>query len=132
MLGLPTPERLNIVSISVDMMQHTHYPHNPGRHDTIQGPITNIKQLTTAYPQQFNHIGKFKEPARLYLKDDAVPYCDAPRKTSIHFRPKIKAELSRMEHDGIIWKVIEHTDWCSSLVYVAKQDGSLRICLGPP
>ena len=28
-------------------------------------------------------------------------------------------------------KVEEHTDWCSSLAYSTKKDGSLRICLDP-
>ena len=36
-----------------------------------------------------------------------------------------------MEDTGIIWKVREHTDWCSSIVYSTKRDGSLRICLDP-
>ena len=36
-----------------------------------------------------------------------------------------------MESDGIIKKVEHHTDWCSSVTYVSKHDGSLRICLDP-
>ena len=62
-----------------------------------------------------------------------MPSCDAPRKVSIHLKPKIKAELQKMEKDGIVRKlgVNEHSDWCSSLVYVTKADGSLRCCLDP-
>ena len=36
-----------------------------------------------------------------------------------------------MEQKGIICKVNTHTDWCSSLTYAIKQDGSLRVCLDP-
>ena len=36
-----------------------------------------------------------------------------------------------MEHQGVISKVTEHTDWCSSLAYSTKKDGSLRICIDP-
>ena len=36
-----------------------------------------------------------------------------------------------MEDTGIIRKVREHTDWCSSIVYSTKRDGSLRTCLDP-
>ena len=36
-----------------------------------------------------------------------------------------------MESDGIIKNVEHHTDWCSSVTYVSKHDGSLRICLDP-
>lgn len=36
-----------------------------------------------------------------------------------------------MVEQGVIRKVEEHTDWCSSLTYSTKKDGSLRICLDP-
>ena len=36
-----------------------------------------------------------------------------------------------MEKRGVIRKVSEHTDWCSSLAYSVKKDGSLRICIDP-
>jgi hypothetical protein len=37
--------------------------------------------------------------------------------------------IERMEKIGVIEKVKEHTDWCSSLAFAEKKDGSLRICL---
>ena len=36
-----------------------------------------------------------------------------------------------MESQGIIRKVTGHSDWCSSMTYVTKKDGSLRMCLDP-
>ena len=36
-----------------------------------------------------------------------------------------------MEADGVIRKVTEYTEWCSSLAYSKKKDGSLRICIDP-
>ena len=36
-----------------------------------------------------------------------------------------------MEKQGVTRKVSEHTDWCSSLAYSVKKDGSLRICIDP-
>lgn len=36
-----------------------------------------------------------------------------------------------MEKRGIIKKVIEPTNWVSSLVIVKKTNGSLRICIDP-
>ena len=99
----------------------------------IKDPIKSVQQLKEAYPNQFDRIGKLKEPAKLYTIENAMPTCDAPRRVSIHLKPKIKHELSKMEQDGIIRKldVNEHSDWCSSLVYVTKSNGDLRICLDP-
>jgi hypothetical protein len=127
--GLPTLRRRNIISLNVNTL--TTHPTPSDKPSSIQTPITSISQLKSAYPNQFDRIGNFKEPARLHLKDDAIPFCDAPRKTSINLKPKIKEELRKMEENGVIRKVTEHSDWCSSLAYVTKQDGTLRICLDP-
>ena len=69
--------------------------------------------------------------AHLYLKEDAKPTIDAPRKCSIHLQPKLQAELDKMEKDGVIRPVTNHTDWCGSITTSVKKDGSLRICLDP-
>lgn len=125
-IGLPTCQKLDIVSLHLDSMTQARSPVNQSKE-----PLTSIENLKAAYPNHFDRIGQFKEPAKLHLKEGAIPSCDAPRKVSIHLKPKIKAELTKMEQDGIIRKVEEHSDWCSSLVYVTKADGSLRICLDP-
>ena len=120
-LGLPACLKMNIVSIHLDASKHE------------TQPLTSVQQLQSIFPNQFDKIGKMKEPAKLYIKEGAIPHCDAPRKVSIHLKPKIKKELMDMEEQGIIRKldINEHSDWCSSLVYVTKNDGSLRICLDP-
>ena len=83
------------------------------------------------YPNQFDHIGDFHGDAKLHLKENVEPYIDAPRKWPIHLKDKIKTELENMEQQSIIRRVEEHTDWCSSLAFSTKSDGSIRICLDP-
>ena len=46
-------------------------------------------------------------------------------------RDAVKAELDEMVSQGIIQKVDEPTDWGSSIVYVRKSYGKLRLCLDP-
>ena len=43
----------------------------------------------------------------------------------------MKAELDKMEANGIIEKVDQPTPWVNSMVVVEKRDGSVRICLEP-
>ena len=117
-IGLPTCERLNIVTINVD-------------HISPSVPISNIDDLTQLYPNQFDTTGSFKGTAMLRLKDDAVPFIDAPRKCPLHIKDELKAEIDKMEGQQVIRKVDEHTDWVFSLAYTTKRDGSLRICLDP-
>ena len=118
-IGLPTCEQLNIVTINVDQIS----PSVP--------TINSIDDLTHQYPKLFDTIGNFKGIAKLKLKDDAIPFIDAPRKCPIHIKDDLKAELDKMERQEVIRKVDEHTDWVSSLAYTTKRDGSLRICLDP-
>ena len=65
------------------------------------------------------------------LKDDAIPFIDAPPKCLIHIKNELKAQLDKMERQEVIRKVDEQTDWVSSLAYTTKRDRSLRICLDP-
>ena len=120
-LGLPACTRMKIVSLHLDAVEKANEP------------ITSVQKLQSMYPEQFDKVGKMKEPAKLYIKEGAIPHCDAPRKVSVHLKPKVKKELMDMEEQGIIRKldISEHSDWCSSRVYVTKNDGSLRICLDP-
>ena len=83
-IGLPTCERLNIVTINVD-------------HISPSVAISNIDDLTQLYPNQFDTIGSFKGTAMLRLKDDAVPLIDAPRKCPLHIKDELKAEIDKME-----------------------------------
>lgn len=119
-LGLPTCEKLHLVAITcqrVELHQVT--------------AITSTAELVKQFPEQFDRIGQFVQPAQILLRPDAQPHIDRPRKCSISLLPRIKTELQRMEDVGVIRRVKEHTDWCSSLVYSTKKDGSIRVCLDP-
>ena len=120
-LGLPTREALNLVTINSQLESMV----------TTPVKITSVQDLINMYPGQFDTVGNFAEPVKIRLKEDAEPHVDRPRKCNINLKPKIEAELKQMEDTGIIRKVREHTDWCSSIVYSTKRDGSLRICLDP-
>ena len=119
-LGLPMCEALKLISVNC-------------RVETIKATteIQTVADLQRLYPEQFDTIGSFKEPAKIILKAGAEPHIDRPRKYSIHLQPKIEAELKSMQDLGVIRRVTEHTDWCSSIVYSTKKDGSLRVCLDP-
>ena len=94
-------------------------------------PINNTKDLIEAYPDQFDRIGNFAGEYHIVLRPNNHPIVHAPRKCSIHIRDEVKAELNEMVSQGIIQKVDEPTDWVSSIVYVCKSNGKLRLCLDP-
>ena len=104
-------------------------PHCTSEED--KGPINSIVELTNSYTNQFDRIGHFKSDHHIVLKPDHHPVIHAPRNCPIHLRDDIEEELKTMESQGIIRKVSEPTEWVSSIVYIQKKNGKLRLCLDP-
>ena len=119
-LGLKTCKDLNLITINL-------IENKP----KVVEPVTNLESIVSTFPKCFDRIGEFEGEIKLNLKDDAIPYIAPPRKCSIHMKDKIRDELQNMVKKGIIKEVHEHTDWCSNVCFVTKQDGSLRVCLDP-
>ena len=54
-----------------------------------------------------------------------------PRKCPIALHLKVKEHLDKMECLGVITHVDEPMDWVSSITYIQKANGKLRLCLDP-
>ena len=118
-IGLPTSEQLKLVTINVGAV-------------TKKKPTNNTNDLKDGWPLCSNRpFGDMPGDADLYAKENAESFIDPPRKWSIHMLEKLKAEIDRMENIGVLQKVTEHSDWCSSMTYSVKRDGSLRVCIDP-
>ena len=93
--------------------------------------VQSVSQdLKTKYKERFNGLGSLGDPYIIKLKPDATPYSiTTPRRVPIPLRGKVRAELERMEKQGVITKIEEPTDWCAAMVVVPKPDGRVRICV---
>lgn len=65
------------------------------------------------------HINLKKEVNPQFFKSCSLPYA---------LRRKVASELDRMSREGILFPV-SHSDWTTTVVFVLKPDGRLRICL---
>jgi len=103
------------------------------RVDEIKVEPNSMTELFKQYEDTFEEeLGGLNEkPVKLVMKDDAQPVQNAPRRIPFAQHDRVKAELDRMEGQGIISKVDGPTDWISSMVVVEKLSGDLRICLDP-
>ena len=108
------------------------------QHNLLGPPAIKDLEIITAvevnvpdhYPALFNGLGTFKGEYVINLKSNAQPFSlFTPRNVPIPLREKVKQELLRMDHLGVILRVTEPTPWCAAMVVVPKPSGSVHICV---
>ena len=94
--------------------------------------LTTTESIMQEYADVFDNktLGCLPVQHTTNLKEDAKPVIHAPRKIPVAIRSKVKEELDRMQHLGVIEPVEEPTDWVSSMVKITKPNKT-RICLDP-
>ena len=116
-VGLPTCKRLEPITTNCNAVKK-----EPAvRVNAPTADLKSVRGLKNAYPKQFDALGDFKHPAKLFIKKDGRPFIDPPRKYPIHVKKKLRLELKKMEANGVIRPVTQHTDWCSSLAFSTKK-----------
>ncbi len=65
--------------------------------------------------------------AKLHLIDHAKPKFCKPRNVPYSLRPKVEAELERLEAEGILSRVAI-SEWATPIVPIVKKSGDVRIC----
>ena len=93
--------------------------------------ISERDELIETYSDVFEGLGLLPGKHTIHLKNDVCPVIHSTRKVPHRLREQLKAELDKMERDGIIQRVTAPTDWVSPLVLVMKKGGNIRICLDP-
>ena len=126
-LGLRACEQMHVVTINaIKSSANCSVPAGTAQKTTV----LSINDIKKHFPDQYDRIGSFQGKASLFLKRDARPSIDAPRKCSIHRKAKLQQKLDTMEI-RIIRKIEHHTDWYSSITTSVKKDGSVPVCLDP-
>ena len=97
---------------------------------TPQGVMQQkVDQLLQQYESVFSErVGTLKgHKADLKVEEGCQPSFHKPRQVPYALRPKVEAELTRLEKDGILSKV-EYSEWATPIVPVVKRNGSVRVC----
>ena len=91
--------------------------------------IKSTDDLMREFPDRFTGIGKFPGEYKIQLHPDAHLVIHAPKKCPIALCPKVKEHLVKMEALGVITHADQPPDWVSSITYIQKANGELRLCL---
>ena len=90
---------------------------------------TRLQEILDKYSDVFEEdIGLLKTTkAKLNLKENSQPnFCKA-RQVPYALRPKVEAELIKLQNDGILTKV-DWSEWATPVVPVIKKNGTVRLC----
>ena len=88
-----------------------------------------VDQLLQKYESVFSEgVGTLKgHKADLKVEEGCQPSFHKPRQVPYALCPRVEAELTRLEEDGILSKV-EYNEWATPIVPVVKRNGSVRVC----
>ena len=99
---------------------------------TSTPPTFDPRQL---YADRFTGLGCMSGEYSIKLKPDAQPYAVfAPRRVPVNLMQPLKAELEKLEREGVIQRVDEPTSWCAPIVVVPKRTAGteapkIRLCV---
>ena len=88
-----------------------------------------VDQLLQKYESVFSEgVGTLKDhKVDLGVEENCQPSFHKPRQVPYALRPKVEAELTCLEKDGILSKV-EYSESATLIVPVAKCNRSVRVC----
>ena len=90
---------------------------------------SELEDMLKEYESVFTDgVGTLKDhKANLKIEENCQPRFHKARQVPYALRPKVEAELRRLEEQGILSKV-EYSEWATPIVPVMKRNGSVRIC----
>ena len=93
-----------------------------------------VKDLKEKYKSVFNYTDELKVMAGPAMKIELVEnapirpmHVNTPRRTAYAYQKAAKEELDRLEHLGVIEKVQGGSEWISSMSFVPKPNGTMRL-----
>lgn len=89
------------------------------------------QKVLSKYLDLFEGLGDLGDPLHLEIDDTVKPVQIPPRRIPEIFKQPLKDHLRELEEQGIIQKVVEPTEWVSSIVVNKKSNGKMRLCLDP-
>ena len=86
--------------------------------------------MLSKYNNIFTGLGCIKRKCHIHTDPKVRPVIDPTRRISYAMCNQVKAEIDKMEEQGVIVKQHDPTPWVNSITIVRKP-GKVRVCLNP-
>ena len=90
-----------------------------------------MEDLKKLYPNLFDRLGSLKGAYNIRVDPTVKPATHARRKVPIESKEAIDKELEYLIEEEIIMEQVEPTPWVSSVTFLRKLNGEVRVCLDP-
>ena len=100
--------------------------HQPG---TVS--CTTVEDIKKLNPNSFDRLGSLKGEYNIQMDPTVKPATHARRKVPIESKEAIDKELDYLIEEEIIMEQVEPTPWVSSVTFLMKPNGEVRVCLNP-
>ena len=100
--------------------------HEPG---TVS--CKTVEDLKKLYPNSFDRLGSLKGAYNIRVDPSVKPATHAGKKVPIESKEAIDRELDYLIEEEIITEQVEPTLWVSSVMFLRKPNGEVRVCLDP-
>ena len=118
-----------------------HKPNDKGKlPGSREAPIYNepgtvscktMEDLKKLYPNLFDRLGSLKGAYNIRVDPTVKPATHGRRKVPIESKEAIDKELDYLIEEEIITEQVEPTPWVSSVTFLRKPNGEVRVCLDP-
>ena len=100
--------------------------HEPG---TVS--CKTVEDLKKLYSNSFDRLGSLKGAYNIRVDPTVKPVTHARRKVPIESKEAIDKELHYLIEEEIITEQVEPSPWVSSVTFLRKPNGEVRVCLDP-
>ena len=129
LLGSWAAQQMNLIQVNYENLQSK--ANEVRVVDNQRTKELTKEDVLAKHPDVFEGLGELGEPLHLEVDDTVKPVQIPPRRIPEALRNPLKDHLRELEEQGIIQKVVEPTEWVSSIVVNKKSNGKIRLCLDP-
>ena len=103
----------------------------PIYHEPATVSCKTVEDLKKLYPNSFDRLGSLKGAYNIRVDPTVKPATHARRKVQTESKEAIDKELDYLIEEEIITEQVEPTPWVSSVTFLRKPNGEVRVYLDP-
>ena len=124
LLSAETCEKLQLILLNVSVPESVRQIS-----ETLPQTCLSKEELLSKYHKVFSGLGHIGD-VKIRVDPSFKPVQHFPRHVPVALQKEVKNKILELEEKGIIKKMVEPSEWISSMVVVAKPQ-KIRICLDP-